>query len=101
MDDFRSPVFFEITSEETGNTRPGLDANQEFYLEARLTVTFWANRAQYECARELAETVLVHRLYGDILGELSELKLQISNGDRGASMLAVSRLEQKLCVKSK
>lgn len=98
MDDFRSPAFFEIETGQTGATRPGTDANTQHYLEAKVSVTFWANQAQYERARELAQQALVHRLYGEILGELSELRLQISNGDRRAAMEAVDRLGSKLYI---
>ena len=96
MDDFQSAPFFEIETGQTGVTRPGLDANTEHYLEARITTTFWTNQAQFEHARELAEQALVHRLYGEIIAELSELRLQISNGNREACLIAVDRLGSKL-----
>ena len=96
MDDFRSPDFFKIESGQTGKVIPGTDANTEHYLEAKIAVTFWANQAQYHDARKLAQEVLVHRLYGDVIAELSELRLQISNGDRVACLMTVDRLGSKL-----
>jgi len=101
MDDFQSPEFFKMKSGETGVTRPGIDATTQFYLEATVSVTFWANPAQYHYARELAEQALLHRLYGGILGEISEVRLQVSNGCREAAMVAVNRLESKLYLTSR
>lgn len=98
VDDFRSQTpFFEIEMGETGKWKPNtLDANEEWHLTAKLTVTFWANRAQLDRARETAERALVHRLYADTLGDLAELRLAISNGDRSASMAVCDRIESKL-----
>jgi hypothetical protein len=96
MDDFRSHPFFTIETGQTGAVRPRTDANTEHYLEARITTTFWANQAQFEHARELAEQALVYRLYGEVIAELSELRLQISNGNREACLMAVDRLGSKL-----
>lgn len=96
VDGFNSRDFFTLEQGETGHMRPGLDANQEFYLEARIVVTFWANQAQHDHARKLALQALAHRLYGDILSDLSELKLQISNGNRDGCMVVVDRMESKL-----
>lgn len=96
MDDFQSPRFFDMNSGETGEYRPGLDANTQFYLEARITTTFWANGAQYDQARRLAEHALIHRLYGDILGNMAELRLQISNGNRMACLKLLNQMEAKL-----
>lgn len=96
MDDFHAPDFFKVESRETRRVRPGSDANEEWCLTATLAVTFWANRAQFSRAKEIAEHALVHRLYYDILGDFAELQLQISNGGRDECHRIVNRIKSKL-----
>jgi hypothetical protein len=96
LDEFDAPDFCTVKYGETGKSRYGLDANQEWCLEATISVTFWANTAQYQHAREIAERALVHRLYADVLRELPELRMQISNGSRMGCLRIVDRIEQTL-----
>ena len=95
-DDFRAPDFCVVNCEKTGRTRPIPDANEEWVIQATLSVTFWANTAQYQQARVIAERTLAHRLYADVLGDLAELHMQISNGDKRACTEIVFRIEGKI-----
>jgi hypothetical protein len=96
-DDFMAPDFFAVKCGPTNvPLRPGTDANEQFCLEATLSVTFWANQAQFSRAREIAERALIHRLYADVLADLTELHLQINNGDRDACHKIVCNIESKL-----
>ena len=98
IDEFRDDgSFFKMGCVETGEYLPyTLDRNQEWRLTVTLTVTFWANQAQRHDAHKIAEKVLVSRLYGDVLADLNELRLQISNGDRVASMALCDRIMTKI-----
>jgi len=96
MDDFSAPDFFKVESGETGKIRPGIYANEEWYIQATLSVTFWANQAQFQFAKEIAEHALVNRLYYDVLSDLNELQLQISNGDKMACREIVCRIKSKI-----
>ena len=95
--EFNQTPFLKIETGKTGKVKPyTLDANEEWHLTAKLTVTFWANQAQFERASDTAERALVSRLYADVLGEVNELRLQISNGDQLACMEICDRIESKL-----
>jgi hypothetical protein len=97
MDEFNAPDFCTVRCAPTAAPlRPGLDANEQWALEATLSVTFWANRAQFPQVKEKAEKALVHRLYADILGDLAELQLQISNGNKMACHEIVHQIQSKL-----
>ena len=95
-DEFESPTL-AMTYEPTGNVRPyQLDANEEWCLFGNISITFWANKAQFEEATKLAKRALVARLYGDILVELPELRLALSDGDKRRAFAVCDRIEDKL-----
>lgn len=96
MDDFREPPF-TVECGTTGKIRPDtLDANEEWHLTARVGVTFWANKAQFHDAMKVAERALIARLYEDVLAELPELRLALSDGNRRAALEICGRIESKL-----
>jgi len=88
-----APDFVKMDSGPTLNYN---GIQQEFYLEARICVTFWANQVQYEGAKKLAEQALVHRLYGEVLDDIEELRLQIQNGNRDACHHICNRMEARI-----
>lgn len=76
------PVEMKIRRRETGEIRPyTLDANKEHELSATLAVRFWANSAQLESARKVAERALANLLYHDVLGKLSEIEHAVMDSD--------------------
>ena len=96
LDEFREPVLV-VDYVKTGQIRHDTtDSNSEWHLTATLCVTFWANNAQLSTAKKLAEKVLVARLYQDVLAELPELRLAISNGDRRAALRVCDRIDAKI-----
>lgn len=96
-DEFMAPEFCTIMCAPTAAPRRyDTDTNEQWILEVMFSVTFWANRVQYPKAREIAERTLIHRLYGDILADLSELKLAIINGDKDACLQVCFEMEGKL-----
>jgi hypothetical protein len=92
-DEFVSDII-SVTSGETGRIRDHeIDANQEWFLEAKVAVTFWANKAQYQTAREIAEKALMAELYSDVLVELRMARLAISNGDKIEAFKVIDRIQ--------
>lgn len=66
----------------------------EHELAIRVTVRFWANRAQLEDARRVATRQLAACLYGDMLGIIASLESAIMNGDQPEAMGWVGRLRK-------
>ena len=92
-DEFREPVL-SVDCGKTGEVRPYTrDANEEWHLTGTVRVTFWANKAQFSDAIKVAEKALIARLYADVLAELPELRLAISNGDRRSASAVLDRIE--------
>jgi hypothetical protein len=90
--------FASVHCKKTGEIKDYTsDKNEEYVITLALRVNFWANQAQYNEARQFAEKVLVAKLYHEILGDLSELRLQISNGHRYEAMKICNSIESKLC----
>ena len=97
LDDFNAPDFFTVGCGATGkHLQYGSDPNEEWCLTATIAVTFWANPAQHSRAKEIAKKALVHRLYADILGDLAELHLQISSGNRDECQRIVCQIQSKI-----
>lgn len=96
QDEFREDVL-TVDYGKTGEIRPyTLNANEEWHLTGTLRVTFWANKAQFDDAIKIAERAMIARLFGDVLAELPELRLAISNGDRRGCLSVCDRIEAKL-----
>ncbi len=94
-DEFGRESVLEISDGRTGEVKPySLDANEEWFLEAKVSITFWANRAQYSHAREIAERALKARLYEGVLMELHNARLAVSNGDRREAYAALDRMHR-------
>ena len=81
---------------DQGSVISDFSVQHEWTLMARTEVTFRANRAQFERARETALMALFAMLYSDVLKELPRLRLAISNGDRMAATLACDRIESAI-----
>jgi hypothetical protein len=95
IDDFDNNV--QIMAGDTGNIRDYTpDRNQEWFLEATVRVTFWANRAQRASAEEVARCALMHGLYSDVLAELAFLGQAVSDGDRERCFASLSRIDRVL-----
>lgn len=93
-DEFVSDII-SVTSGETGRIREyEIDANQEWFLEAKVSVTFWANKAQYQTAREIAERALMAELYSDVLVELRLARLAISDGNKIEAFKVIDRIQK-------
>ena len=97
IDDFRDPPF-TVEYGKTGNINDpqNLATNEEWHLTAKVRVTFWANKAQFHDAMKIAERALIARLYEDIIIELPELRLALSDGNRRAALEIFGRIESKL-----
>ena len=93
--DLRSPVL-SLECNQTGEIRPGTDANTEHAMRLVVGVHFWANQAQYQHAYQNARRVLLCRLYKGILGETAELRKAIFDGDAGAALDICDRIDKEL-----
>jgi hypothetical protein len=52
-----------------------------YRIDVVVGVEFTANSAQYEHAKRNAELVLLHRIYGDILGDMAEITKAVYDND--------------------
>jgi hypothetical protein len=94
---FRRPIIAEAATRETGNVLPyQLDSNREYELIAKVGVTFWANDAQYESARRIAEKHLAAVLYGDFLSLIDECAHAVSDGDEGDALAACCKMRDMI-----
>lgn len=83
-------------AEPTGEFRPGLDRNERWMLTARVTVHFWANKAQFPEARIMAERQLAVALYGDFLADVTKASAAVIDGDRSAALAALDALRDRI-----
>ena len=93
-DDFAA-VTVDWIEGKTGEVRDFVTSeNQEWFLEAKVGVRFWANTDQYPRAREIAERVIMAQIYEDMHVELRNMRLAISNGDRLEAFAVVDRMQR-------
>ena len=84
----------------TGNVRDWTpDANQEWFLEAKVRVTFWANQAQIRDAEKIAYRALMTSLYSEVLAELAYLRLSVSDGDKDECYRILGRIDNTIMGK--
>ena len=98
VSDFRDPPTLDVKCGKTGDTRIGLDANEEYVLKATVAVSFWANQAQYSDGRKHAETVLLHRLYEPLPRLIRECMRSISDGDSRTALKWCARMLDEIGV---
>lgn len=91
----RSPLL-EFKNEETGETRPGMDKNEQYRMQVVLGMNFWANKAQYSQAASNVKKVLLRRIYRDTLSLLGELRKSIFDGDGSAALAWCEKIERDL-----
>lgn len=97
VSDFREPAVEVVNCEKTEEIREHtLDLSEEYRLSATVSVTFWANRAQYSRSRQMAERVLLDRLYGDTLALLNEAEKGVYDGDAKAVFAAIREIRKNL-----
>lgn len=86
--------FVEMNLRKTGEAIPyTLDQNEEWLLEARVWVKFWANPAQIHDAQKIALRALYAGIYQEILRELPRLRLAISDGTRPLAFSICDKME--------
>lgn len=94
-DDFGRQSVVDVIAGETGETKPyEMVAKRQWFLEAKVSVTFWANKAQYNDARKIAERALKARLYEGVLMEIHNARLAVSNGDKREAWSALDRMQK-------
>ena len=92
-----APLCAKMDSRETGEIRPyTVDRCTEHELTLRIAVKFWANRAQYCNARNVAERALATLLYHDVLGKLSQIEHAVMDSDGHRAFAACGELRQML-----
>jgi hypothetical protein len=95
FDEFSNVI--QCFSGETGKVRDYTpDRNQEWFLMAKIQVTFWANQAQRNDAENDARRALMHYLYSDVLCELAVLRMAVSAGDRRKCFAALDQIDKTL-----
>src|ERR1700744_2080282 len=91
------PLSISFDRRETGRIEPmGFANSKEYELSVTLASRFWANQAQLQQAREVAERSLATLLYHDVLGRLSQIEHAVINGDGEAAYAACSQLRSML-----
>lgn len=75
--------FVSIGTCATGNVNPyELSGNEEYRMEARIAVKFWANKAEFHDAKDIALRTLYAGIYAEVLQFLPRLRLAISDGSK-------------------
>lgn len=93
----RQPVSVAIQERETGEIRPYTpDRNREHELQLVITTRFWANKAQYPDARNMAERYLVELVTGESLALLGRIEKAIFDGDAKAAFGWLGELRRAL-----
>ena len=67
-----------------------------FTMRVGAQTTFYANQAQYEGRHKLAETELLHLIYGPVLARLHRMRARAHDRDYRAVLAEVDALEQEL-----
>lgn len=68
----------------------------EYTLQLRLGTTFVCNQAQYRQAREHAEELLIHKLYGDMLGMIAEATHAVYSDGPEATLEVLNKMRKYL-----
>lgn len=93
----RTPAGVTIEVEQDIDSKPAEFARTfEHELRMRCFVRFWANKAQYPDARQMAERRMAHLIYADVLAALGEIQHAISDGDRMAALTRCAELQATL-----
>ena len=75
--------FVSIVTCATGNVKPyDLPQNEEYRMEARVVVKFWANRAEFPDAQRIALHAIYAGIYAEVMQFLPRLRLAISDGSK-------------------
>lgn len=91
---FGTDEFVSIDLVETGNQKYlTLDQNKEWRLEARLSVSFWANNAQLHDAKQIALKALYAGIYEDVWRLLPQLRRAISDGSKEQAFRIADMME--------
>ena len=96
-DPFRKPAIVLLEAERIEIGEPQGWATQDRYvLRAQLGVEFWCNRAQYNNALKTARKVMLHRVYGPLLGALHELRQAVYDYDIDAAFACIDKMEKEM-----
>lgn len=91
------PLNVRLLENKTGKIEPmGFATSEEYELSLTLVSRFWANRAQVQEARKVAERSLASLLYQDVLAKLSQVEHAIMDGDGRSAYTACSELRAML-----
>lgn len=67
-----------------------------FTMRVGVQTTFYANQAQYDGRHKMAETELLHLIYGPVLARLHRIRSRTADRDYRAVMAEVDALEKEL-----
>lgn len=91
------PLNVSFSQRETGKIDPmGFATRKEYVLSVTLASRFWANQAQLQQAREVAERSLATLLYHDVLAKLSQIEHAVINGDGKEAYQACGEMRSML-----
>ncbi len=97
--DFKRLPIADFSVEQTGATSPGLSCNTEHVIYLKIGVNFWANKAEYNTAFEIARKNLLQTIHQDILGVSDSLRSAIFSGDAKEALDYVDQLNEILGLK--
>jgi len=84
--------FFQSDPDEIGN----LSHQFEFVTKLTIETHFFANKAQYEYAKKIAQKAVVSILYGDTVSKLDELKHAIFNDNQEYALSMIDDIKKQL-----
>jgi hypothetical protein len=84
-----------VTEKSTGEIKSA-PMLEEWQLQARATVRFWATPETFADARRCAEVQLASVLYVDVLSGLTKASAAVWDGDRHAALRALDEIREKI-----
>lgn len=89
-------VTVETQESELSPKYNGFTHEYAFTMRVGVQTTFYANRAQYEGRHKMAETEILHLIYGPVLARLNRMRSRIADRDFRSAMAEVDALEKEL-----
>jgi hypothetical protein len=90
IDEFRQMDDFKLSVKK--DSISSISYEDAYVITANMNVHFHANRVNYENAKEAALSLLMSSFYHDIIPQLKELRVNISDGDKRKSLNMVNEI---------
>lgn len=94
-DPFDQPMSFEVGTRAM-NDMAEMPHRLKYSLTLRVGVSFVANQAEYQSARQNALVLLADTLYSDVISDLARIQHAVSDGRKNESLKMIAALIGRL-----